>query len=81
MLRTRGIQALMSEAGIKTQTDLALILKMDRSRVNSIIHNRISGRLNLKTVDRFCTALGCEPGDILERVSDPPQTESAVLAA
>lgn len=72
MLRMRNVRDMMSIFGIKTQTELAKILGMDRSRLNSIVNNRIDGRLNLATVDKFCAVFECEPGDILERVPEEP---------
>ena len=77
MIRTRAIRFLMQEEGIKTQTRLAEILHMDRTRINAILNNRIAGKLNLATVDRICKVLKCQPGDILERVPDPELEASA----
>ena len=77
MIRTRAIRFLMQEQGIKSQTRLAEILHMDRTRINAILNNRIAGKLNLATVDRICKVLECQPGDILERVPDPELDASA----
>ena len=77
LIRTRAIRFLMQEQGIKSQTRLAEILHMDRTRINAILNNRIAGKLNLATVDRICKVLECQPGDILERVPDPELEASA----
>ena len=68
MIRLRDIKPLMRENGIPTQARLAERLGMDRSRLNAIVRNRVSGKLNLATVARICDVLNCEPGEILERV-------------
>ena len=70
VVRTKAMKFWMKEAGFKNQSILAAKLGMDRSRLNKIINNRTRGHLSLSTIDRICFILKCQPGDILEHVSN-----------
>ena len=37
-----------------------------------MLYNEKAGRIDFKTLDKLCSALGCQPSDILEYVPDAP---------
>ena len=40
------------------------------------IWKNASKRVDLETLDKLCKALDCEPGDLFERVPDPPEQQA-----
>lgn len=54
------------------QKRLAQMTGLRPSTVNAIYHERAT-RIDYDVLDRLCTALGCQPGDILEFVPDGTQ--------
>jgi putative transcriptional regulator len=39
----------------------------------SILKNNKAKAIRLETMDAICRELGCQPGDLLEYIPDPPQ--------
>lgn len=59
------LQELLDAAGM-SQAELARRSKVSLVTVNKIAQNR-SNQVALRTLDALSKALGCEPGDLLER--------------
>jgi putative transcriptional regulator len=59
------LQELLDDAGMN-QSELARRSGISLVTVNKIAQNR-SNQVSLKTLDALSKALGCEPGDLLER--------------
>lgn len=54
------------EDGGMSQSELARRSKVSLVTINSIANNR-TAQVKLETLDRIARALGCEPGDLIER--------------
>ena len=65
LIKTRSLKYFIKDAGFKTQATFADALGMDKVRVNKIINNKADG-FNSKTLNKLCSILECQPGDILE---------------
>jgi putative transcriptional regulator len=59
---------LIEDSGI-TQRDLAQRAEVSPTTVNRMVHN-LTAQVSLNTLDALSRELGCEPGDIIERVPD-----------
>ncbi len=66
-----SIRALMAERGYKTQVELAKAATMQPQHINRIMRNAGTAGMTLKTLERLCAALDCQPGDILEYKAEP----------
>ena len=69
MIKTKSIKQYIRQAGYPSQVAFARAFGVDTSRMNAIVNNRFKG-LSLKTIDRLCRTLNCQPGDILEYCPD-----------
>jgi putative transcriptional regulator len=63
-----------------TVRDLAAKAELSPSVVSGLMTNRIA-RVDFTTLDKLCSALDCQPGDLLERVADPLPAEPELTAA
>ena len=59
------LAAILEEKGM-SQSELARKSKISLVTVNAIANNRTT-RVDLATLDALADALGCEPGELLER--------------
>lgn len=57
----------LREAKGLTQVELAELTGIDQAAI-SRIENQQTTAMDFGVLDRFCVALGCEPGELLERV-------------
>ena len=69
-VKTTSIRHLMIDKGFKSQVQLAQATGIHKDRLNKILNGKETG-LTLDTIDKFCRALDCQPGDILQYVPDP----------
>jgi putative transcriptional regulator len=51
---------------------LAQTTHVAHSTIRSLATHRSKG-IRYATLDKICEALGCQPGDLLRKVPDPPQ--------
>ena len=63
------LRELRAEKGL-TQEALAEIAQVRQGTISAIERNATS-RIDLKVLERLADALGCEPGDLVERVPAP----------
>ncbi|MGP9812597.1 helix-turn-helix domain-containing protein [Rhodopseudomonas sp. NSM] len=56
--------------------ELAERIGITEQNVSLLKSGKVKG-IRFDTLERICAALDCQPGDILEFVPDPPETESA----
>lgn len=52
--------------------DLAERVGIADGNLSKIKNGKVSG-VRFKTLDAICRELGCQPGDILERIDDEPE--------
>lgn len=57
----------LREARGLTQVDLAELTGIDQAAI-SRIENQQTTAMDFSVLERFCVALSCEPGELLERV-------------
>lgn len=69
-VKTKSIQHLMVDQGFKSQVALAKATGIHKDRLNKILNGKETG-LTLATINKFCRALDCQPGDILHYIPDP----------
>ena len=69
VIKTRSIRLLMEERGFKTQRELSEASGIQYQHLNRILRGHLPKGMRMETLDRLCFALGCQPGDVLERVS------------
>lgn len=65
---------LMRRHELKT-AELARLAHVNRSTVTALTRDRAT-RVDLTALERICTVLGCELGDLLEIVPDEPQRDN-----
>ena len=68
-VKTKAIKHLMIDKGFKSQVQLAQAAGIHKDRVNKILNGKDRG-LTLATINKFCRALECQPGEILEYIPD-----------
>jgi len=66
------LSRVMGEQRIRIQ-ELSERTGLSRSTI-SMLYNEKAGRIDFKTLDKLCAALGCQPADLLEYVPDARDT-------
>lgn len=62
---------LMNQQGIK-KVDLRKTYKINPKTVDSLVNNR---SVTVDTIMQLCEILGCQPGDLMEYVSDTEEVQ------
>ena len=60
----------LREANGLTQVKLAELTGIDQAAISRIENEQTTG-MDFSVLERLCAALGCEPGELLERVKTP----------
>ena len=68
-VKTKAIKHLMIDKGFNSQLQLSEATGIHKDRLNKILNGKETG-LTLATIDKFCRALDCQPGEILQYVPD-----------
>tara|TARA_R110000824_G_scaffold53767_9_gene148542 strand:- start:10 stop:216 length:207 start_codon:yes stop_codon:yes gene_type:complete len=68
MINIERIDAIMAQRGIKYRKDLAEKAGLQPHQISNLLNGIIAP--SLRTVDRICTALECQPGDFLRHRAD-----------
>jgi len=69
MLRVDKIPALMAQANIASQRELAERMGVPGPQISRMIRNQRPHGITLFTLQRLCLALRCQPADILDRIT------------
>ncbi|MGE5398084.1 MAG: helix-turn-helix domain-containing protein [Chitinophagales bacterium] len=71
---TFKLDRIMFEKDRMKVPQLQKISKVNRNTLYSIYNNSIT-RIDLSVIDRLCTALNCQPGDLMEYVQEIKKEE------
>ncbi|WP_438435251.1 helix-turn-helix domain-containing protein [Gorillibacterium sp. sgz500922] len=66
MISYKPLQKLLIDRGIKKQE----IIKLTGVSSATMAKLNNNGYVSLEVIDKICSALGCQPGDILEHLPD-----------
>lgn len=67
----------MAERGIRTNKELADLTGISQNTIGKIIRNE-NKRIDYDSLDALCSALDCQPGDLLEYV---PEDREATISS
>lgn len=65
-----NLSRVMGEKRIRIQ-ELSERTGLSRSTI-SMLYNEKAGRIDFKTLEKLCSALDCQPADLLEYIPDAP---------
>jgi putative transcriptional regulator len=68
------LHVVMAEKRV-TPSDLAERTGFNRVSISRLKNSLTMPRLNEETLDKLCTALGCQPGDLIRYIPDSESTK------
>lgn len=69
MISTKSLSALCARKEIKSHAELARLAKLQPVVLSRVVNGKSSP--TMRTIDKICNVLECQPGAILEWVPEP----------